>query len=209
MTKREQQVGREAYFSGGSYDHFGRWASYFYQIKSVIKTNPNNILEIGIGNGIVSKYLKEQGFKLTTADFTEDLNPDIVTDVTDLSFSDNDFDVILCCEVLEHLPFEESLRALREIRRVCGRYAIISIPDHRRVLFSIKVKLPFIQEKSFILRAPSFKKHVFDGQHYWEIGKIGFSLGKIKKAFVESGFEIEKDFTVPENPLVHFFVLKK
>lgn len=209
MSKREQQVGREAYFGGGNYEHFGRWASYYYQAKNIVKTQPSKILEIGIGNGIASGYLKSQGFDVTTADFAADLHPDVVADVTNLPFPDNSFDTVSCCEVLEHLPFSESLKGLAEIRRVAKKYAVISLPDHRRVVFSMRIKLPLMQEKGFIIRMPSFKKHVFDGQHYWEIGKSDFPLAKIKKAISETGFKIEKDFTIPENPLVHFFILKK
>lgn len=209
MSKREIQVSRDAYFGGGNYEHFGRWASYYYQAKNIMRTNPSKILEIGIGNGIASGYLRAQGFTVTTADFAADLHPDIVADVTNLPFPDNSFDTVACCEVLEHLPFSESLKGLSEIRRVAKNYAVISLPDHRRVIFSAQIKFPFMQEKYFIARLPSFKKHVFDGQHYWEIGKSDFPLSRIRKAMTDSGFMIEKDFTIPENPLVHFFILKK
>lgn len=208
MSKREKQVNKDVY-EKGKYEHSGRWASYYYQIKNIIKTNPGSILEIGPGSGVASWFLKSQGFNITTMDIAEDLKPDVVADITDMPFADNEFDTISCCEVLEHLPFEDSLKALREIKRVARNYAVISIPDHRRVLFSLAIKLPFFEERHFIFRVPSFKVHKFNGLHYWEIGHIGYPLSRIKKAIADTGFLIEKDFTIPENPMVHFFILKK
>lgn len=46
----------------------------------------------------------------------------------DLPFSDNEFDVILCCEVLEHLHPSILPATLAEIRRVAARYCIFSVP---------------------------------------------------------------------------------
>ncbi len=208
MAKRQKQVGKDVY-EKGKYEHSGRWASYYYQIKNTIRTDPRNILEIGPGSGVTSWFLKSQGFSVTTTDIAEDLKPDIVADITEMPFMDNEFDTVVCCEVLEHLPFEESKKALREIRRVARNYAVISIPDHRRVLFSISFKLPFFEERYFIIRIPSFKIHKFNGLHYWEIGHVGYPLSKIRTTLRSAGFFIEKDFTIPENPMVHFFILKK
>ncbi|MDE2001609.1 MAG: class I SAM-dependent methyltransferase [Patescibacteria group bacterium] len=208
MPKHEKQVNRDVY-EGGRYEHAGRWASYYYQIKNILQTAPENVLEIGPGSGVTSWFLKSQGFKVVTMDIAEDLRPDVVADITEMPFQNDAFDTVSCCEVLEHLPFEDSVKALTEIKRVAKNYAVISIPDHRRVLLSLAIKLPFFQEKYFIIRVPSLKKHVFNGLHYWEIGHIGYPLSKIRNTLRGVGFTIEKDFTIPENPLVHFFILKK
>jgi len=53
------QVKPNHYFVN-SYDSKGRFISYWYQINEIIKLNPKKVLEIGIGNGFVSKYLKER-----------------------------------------------------------------------------------------------------------------------------------------------------
>lgn len=46
----------------------------------------------------------------------------------DLPFSDNEFDVVLCCEVLEHLDPSILHATLAEIRRVAAKYCIFSVP---------------------------------------------------------------------------------
>lgn len=54
-------------------------------------------------------------------------------DVRDLPYDDDEFHTVICAEVLEHLPGDGWVRALRELDRVCrpeGRI-IITIPDDR------------------------------------------------------------------------------
>lgn len=47
-------------------------------------------------------------------------------DVTSLPFADHSFDVVMCCEVLEHL--DDPAAALRELRRVARRALVLSVP---------------------------------------------------------------------------------
>jgi SAM-dependent methyltransferase len=52
----------------------------------------------------------------------------IVCDIESLPFKDSSIDVVLCSEVLEHVP--NYRQALRELHRVMNRHLIISIPGH-------------------------------------------------------------------------------
>ena len=52
-------------------------------------------------------------------------------DVRDLPFDDDSFDVVICAEVIEHLPDDGWERAVRELDRVSRDVVIISIPDDR------------------------------------------------------------------------------
>lgn len=49
-----------------------------------------------------------------------------VADVRHLPFPDDSFDLVLCLEVLEHLP--DSLLGLRELLRVSQDYVLVSVP---------------------------------------------------------------------------------
>jgi hypothetical protein len=45
--------------------------------------------------------------------------------------------------------------------------------------------------------------------HYWEIGRRGTPLSRVRTAICESGWRIENEFRTAENAYHRFFVLKK
>ena len=201
------QVPKEHYFK--NYDTKERWMSYWYQINEVLKLNPENVLEIGIGNKLVSDYLRRQGIKVTTVDIDPELEPDFVCSVTNLSeVLKSKYDVVLCAQVLEHLPFFEFGKSLNEIKKVCKRYAVITLPygciDLSLITYFPKKGL----KKILSVKIPFPRKHKFDGGHYWEIGKKGYSLSKIRK-ILSKYFIVEREFYPPENMWHYFFVLKR
>jgi len=115
------------------YDTKERFCSYWHQIQEVLLLKPSEVLEIGIGNGFVSRYLKERGINVTTLDIDKELKPDVVGSVLDIPFHCETFQVVACYEVLEHLPYEDIPKALSEISRVSKQYVILSVPDVNRV----------------------------------------------------------------------------
>lgn len=191
-----------------NYNDEKRWASYWCQIKEILYFNPKSVLIIGKGNGLVSEYLKLAGIKTVVLDIDETLKPDIVASVLKMPFGENEFDAVLCAQVLEHLPYEDFSKALSEIKRVAGEGAVVSLP-HFGPAIRFLLKFPLLPEIKFIIKLPYPKKHQFKGEHYWEIGKHGYSLKKIKAAISNSGFTIIREYVVFENPLHRFFVLKK
>ncbi|MCK4735029.1 MAG: methyltransferase domain-containing protein [Methanophagales archaeon] len=211
MTEKyKTQVPKEHYYK--DYDDVTRFISYFYQIDSVIKTNPKTILEVGIGNKTVSNYLKQFGFDITLCDFDVNLEPDVVADVGDLPFKDDKFDAVLACEILEHIPFEDVSMALSELKRISKKYVIISIPDSSfftELLFNINI--PFLNKKllHYVLSIPFFT-HKFKktNEHYWEMGYKNYSKKQIRK-LLKRYFEIKKEFQPILNPCHYFFILEK
>ena len=203
------QVNHKHYFKT-KYDTKGRFCSYWHQINEIILLNPRTILEIGIGNGLVSNYLKQRGLQVTTIDIDQQLNPDKVGSVLAIPFPDKSFEVVACFEVLEHIPFSDFSQALKEIYRVTTSFAILSIPDCSKT-YRLFVQLPFIGEIRKIITIPSIRPevHKLNGEHYWEINKAGFSLKKIISYINEVGFEILKTFRVFEKTYHRFFVLSK
>lgn len=200
------QVPREHYFKG--YDTKERWISYWYQINEVLKSNPKTVLEVGIGNKTVSDYLKKLGIKVTTVDIDESLEPDYVCSVTELSrcFKENSFDTVLCAEVLEHIPFKYFEKALEELWRVSKKYVIISLP-HFGPSLSLSLKIPLLRQINLAIKIPLPVRHVFDGQHYWEIGKKNYSLRKIRK-ILSKYYLIEREICPVENMYHRIFSLR-
>ena len=182
--------------------------SYWYQIREILGFKPGSVLVIGKGNGSVAEYLKLAGINITTLDIDENLKPDVIASVLKIPFGENSFDTALCAQVLEHLPYENFSKALSEIKRVVKNDAVISLP-HFGPVIKFCLKIPFLPPFRLMVKLPYQKKHVFKGEHYWEIGKRGYPLKKIKSKIKKSGFSIKNDYIVFENPLHHFFVLKK
>jgi len=195
-------------YSFVKYNYIERWVSFWHQIDEVVKLKPENILEIGPGNKFVTGYLSNLGYDIKTLDIDEDNQPDVVGSVLELPFDDNSFDLILCSEVLEHLPFDNFMVALEQMRRVAKKYVVLSLPRWGW-LFYVKIKLPFLKYKKFYFKLSGLKKHKIGGKHFWEIGKAGYPLKKIKYLIKEQKFKIIKDYLDPDSPYHHFFILEK
>lgn len=194
-------------YTFSKYVYLSRWVSYWYQISEVLKLEPDNLLIIGVGDGIVADILKRNIPEVKTLDIDKKLGPDIVSSVNDMSLGNDSFDVILCAEVLEHLPFDKFEKSLHEIKKISKKYVILSLP-HFSPQFKISFKLPFIKEVKISFKIPFPKKHKFTGEHYWEIGKKGYSSTKIRN-IIKKYFNIKREFTPFENQYHHFYILKK
>ena len=207
--KVEPQIEPNHYFNK-SYDSKERFISYWHQINEIIKLEPKRVLEIGIGNGLVSKYLKERNLNVITLDIDKKLNPDKIGSVLNIPFTDNSFDVVSCYELLEHLPYENFYKAVSEIFRVSKSYSVLSLPDKNRFCrLYIQIHKAVIFKKLLPLPRLNTPIHKFDGEHYWETGKAGYPLSKITKDIQRAGFKIEKTYRIFENPYHRFFILRK
>ena len=117
------------HYQDRSYDTRERFLSYWHQADEVRQRQPSNMLEVGIGNGFLHRYLRSRGIDVHTLDIDERLGPDTVGSVLDLPFEQGSFDLVCCFETLEHLPWESFEPALRELRRVGRRWVLLSLPD--------------------------------------------------------------------------------
>jgi ubiquinone/menaquinone biosynthesis C-methylase UbiE len=213
MAKKfKVQVKKEQYFD--KYDDLPRFISYFYQIDSVRKLAGKKVLEIGIGNKTVSNYLRQQGIKTDTCDFDKRLAPDFIADVRDLPMEDESYDLVMACEILEHIPWKDVDKALKEIARVSSKNAVISIP-YSSASFEFMLTFPLIRnllKKPFIglfFRIPYFFLGMkFEGEHYWEIGRKGYPIRKVRVA-LRKHFKILEERRPPMNPYHQFFLLEK
>lgn len=189
-----------------TYDSPDRFLSYWHQINEICSLMPKEILEIGIGNGFVSKYIKDRGLNVTTMDINENLCPDICASVLDIPLEDDSFDVVACCEVLEHLPYTDLPKALAQIKKVTRRYAIISLPDARKFFtFRIGVDRGKIFQRYFdVWRIARIDEH-----HQWEINQPGYANKRISSDIENAGFRIIKNFRTYRGLPHRYFVLEK
>lgn len=201
------QVTAEAYEKHAF--HPLRIESITEQLRQICYSGYTNILEIGVGKGFLKHCFQLfPQISHTTIDIAEDLHPDYVGSVTNMPFEDDQFDVVVCGQVLEHLPFTEFLPALQEIHRVTKHKAIISLPDARR-RFGIGVCLFrfgwYKKEFNFTRRKLGYKQ--FDGEHYWEIGYKGNRTKDVISKIHKAGFIVDNQYRLEKHEWHCFFIL--
>jgi len=208
---REKEKPRCRYFNN-SYFRRDELDGLVSQILEVYSHSPQKILEIGIGNGFVSTFLKKTGFEVTTLDINEKLEPDIVGDITEIDkyFTENSFDLILCAEVLEHIQFEYFEEVLHKLSLITKSIVIITLPISYRILFDLRisVKIPFIPRIEFDLFITIPRRSKWAG-HCWEIDyNKAYSLRTIRKIILNY-FVINKEFRDKRIRHHYFFILNK
>ena len=197
------------------YDSRERFMSYWHQADQILRREPEQLLEIGIGNGFLCRYLRSKDCHVHTLDFDERLEPDTVGSVLEMPFDDGAFDLVACYETLEHLPWESFAPALREMKRVARRWVLISLPDVTPYL-RVDIEAPQLRErgkrrvrKFRELPYPRPEEHRFDGEHYWEVGKAGFPPSRIEGELAAAGLELEEQLRVFELPYHHFYSCRR
>jgi len=213
-TQTEQTPSRlqvdAAHYDGG-YDALYRWISYWYQVREIKRLKPEAVLEIGVGNGTVSNVLSRNGIELTTFDFDPALGPAVCGDVRRLPFAADSFDVVLCAQVLEHLPFGELVETLDEICRVSRRYAVISLPCSVGALFLVPTFLGAATTPKLAVRLPlpNWLCRLFFKQHEWEIGRLRYPMRRVRRSIKAGGWKIKRELNPLLNTYHRFFILEK
>jgi SAM-dependent methyltransferase len=148
-----------------------------------------DVLDAGCGNGRDFSLLLSHSDRLTGIDFSAGMIEEaksrvqklfiaknmrvIQGDITQLDFPDGSFDLIVCSEVLEHIP--DWKRALREFYRVLR-------PDGQLI-----VTTPNILSLYGLIRYPA--RAILGSKHPFDQWKTCFILNK---AFREAGFRVLK-----------------
>jgi glycosyltransferase involved in cell wall biosynthesis/SAM-dependent methyltransferase len=101
-------------------------------VKSIIPNDVKTLLDAGCGNGAISNYL--DAYEVTGVDRSKEALKyfkyrKVLGSLDDLPFEDNSFDIVICSDVLEHLPdgvFEDTIN---ELKRVSSKYILIISPN--------------------------------------------------------------------------------
>ncbi|WMY75901.1 class I SAM-dependent methyltransferase [Buttiauxella selenatireducens] len=135
---------------GNTFDKYGsknpivRWMMSGFDSsleKFVAQANPKTIHEVGCGEGFWVNKWNENGLKAVGSDFSHDvisiakenalskkLTPEVfnIKSIYDLTPETDSADLIVCCEVMEHL--EDPERAMKILQSLVDKYLIISVP---------------------------------------------------------------------------------
>ena len=104
---------------------------------ALLPNDVSNGLEIGFYDFRVSRRLLET-MDLVSIDLPRPIQAHkefklAFADVQQLPFRDGAFDIVICTEVLEHLPDSVLFRGIRELQRVSRKYVLVSVPYRQRV----------------------------------------------------------------------------
>ena len=166
------------------------------------------VLEVGPYLGVVSAMLDNAGYRVTSLDrlprqHDNDRVSHIVRSLEEVTTSDlNGFDCIICCETLEHLPWDDVGRYLALFRAAQPRHVIISVPFEG---FQFDLSL-YVNWRTW-RRAFALKKfrglRKFDPPsdpygHKWEVGYRGYGLKALESKLIAAGFRIRRrEFSSP------------
>lgn len=94
-------------------------------ISKLLDSDSETLLDIGCQDLFFYGKLKDK-YKVTLGDYFSKNNEIKKEDIQDLSFKDKSFDIVLCQQVLEHLP--NPPKAISELKRVTKKQLIVSVP---------------------------------------------------------------------------------
>jgi SAM-dependent methyltransferase len=102
-------------------------------LMAMLPAKLGRVLDIGTRDGHFARMLADRGASVVALDLERPQidHPGVETvkgDATALAFPDGAFDLVLCAEVLEHIPGSALDRACAEITRVCSGHALIGVP---------------------------------------------------------------------------------
>ena len=130
-------------------------------------------------------------FTYTTTDLNSPL-ADVKADICDLPFGENEYDIILCNHVLEHIP--DDTKAMQELYRVLkpGGMAILQIPQdlNREVTFEDNT----ITDRDE--RAKIFGQYdhvrVYGRDYFNKLRDIGFTVEEVDYTTLLSPQEVDR-----------------
>jgi hypothetical protein len=170
-AERERDLDRESYFADG-YFTMPQLCSLAHQLNHVYFMRPESAIEIGMGNGFLSTCLRRTGVPVITADINSALGPDVCAPLGEVrAYIDQPQDVVICCEVLEHMPLEELDANLDHLRGL-GDRLFLTLPNaYRSWGFAGLSFLPKLGARLLDLNVDIPWKHQLpDGAHFWEVG---------------------------------------
>jgi len=99
-----------------------------------VPAGTRTVLDVGSGHGGLANRLSETGYAVTAVDLTPATlrhvsGFKVQASAVALPFVDYAFDLVVCAEVIEHLPDGARAACLAEVWRVARRHVLITVPD--------------------------------------------------------------------------------
>lgn len=210
-NEREKNLENEFYYAD-IYFTLDQLTSYAEQIHTIHSLKPKTILEVGIGSGLVSDFMKKSGYDVTTVDINEKLNPNIVSSIADLpaNLQGETFDLVVCCEVLEHMPFSEFEQSIK-ILKIYSDQLFLTLPRFK-IWYGLSVFYTFPKLKNFIsigVEIKRKKKNLNNSNcHFFEINSSEQSSRKNIIKLISKYFKKTNHFYFKVNKFHEGFICK-
>ena len=165
------------------------WLSYWHQIKLMLESleAKDSMIELGIGSGFTSNYLRSKNIDVLTVDIDKNKSPDIVSDA--ISFKPNkNYDHFCAFEVFEHMKFEEMENVLKNIKSKIDKNIFISVPIYKKTPINIELKFKSYW-KSITVKTP--KTSIIDPHHQWELNYKDITEEKLISVFEHHNFKLK------------------
>lgn len=185
-----------------------RMSSYGYQFDLAMRTNCKSFLNIGSANDILSDLLTKQDKFVVNIDLDINTKPSVNAVLPLLPFTDDTFDVVMCFQILEHMPFSIFPEMIIEIKRVTKKYIILSVPDIS-LSRQDRLKYKFYQMVNRPSEWSKYQNRTIDKEHFWEIGFGDISEMSLIKIFEKENLAINNNFRNKHHSYHHFFLLQK
>lgn len=187
---------------------FFTWTRHFHVLRDLIARVHGDVLEVGIGDGVVRRCIEPFVASYTSLDLNPELKPDVHADLREYQPSlAGRFDAAIATEILEHLPLGEMPRCLLNLKsylRPGGLlfltlphrkgHLLVVTPQQRLLTWRFPVGMTSLSEayNRFIRR-----RIWIDPNHCWEIGDGHVRQSQIKTVFHEQGWRTEKFEALP------------
>jgi ubiquinone/menaquinone biosynthesis C-methylase UbiE len=158
-------------------------------------------LHIAPEQSFEERFKEMANLDYTTADLDSPL-ADYKCNVQDLPFSDNEFDVVLCNHVLEHV--DDDLKAMSEILRVMkpGAFAVLLVPidfSREKTYEDPSIVTPHERQEHFLQYD---HKRLYGRDYTDRLKKAGFEV-KEKNYLEELDSNLRKRYALQENELMY------
>jgi len=188
-----------------------RWHAYYtekrivhqwFQVHLLSTLTARRVLEVGPYLGLVTAMLASAGYEVTTFDIAA--KPPSALGAQghiqgDLAALDpvgiRGFDAILCCETLEHLPWNDVGGVLARLAASGAPYLVMSVPyEGAQIGWSFYANAHTLRHRLFTRWLRSLQRfriasHTDIDAHKWEVGYKGYGLDALKKKVADSGWQ--------------------
>jgi SAM-dependent methyltransferase len=147
---------------GLPYERSEHWLNFFGQLADHIieRINPKSVLDVGCAMGFLVESLRDRGVEAYGVDISEYAIENVRQDIKPyckiqsiFTPTEREYDLIVCIEVLEHLPASEARQAIANLCRNAHKVLFSSTPLDYREATHLNVQPPEYWSELFALES--------------------------------------------------------